>query len=69
MIQDGAVTDIVNIQHEVDVKEKFFDSIFLGGCQFSSITCVSNHAGKITDFNIWSRGFSVKEMIDWTSCK
>jgi hypothetical protein len=25
--------------------------------------------GSLTDFNIWNRSLSYKEMVDWTTCK
>ncbi len=48
--------------------EDFLDHVYLGRCLKPDPVC-SGPEGEITDFNMWRRALTEKEMADWTSCK
>lgn len=47
---------------KIDIPTDFLDHIYVG-------CCTGNHQGMITDFNLWDKSLSTKEMEDWTNCR
>ena len=55
----------------VDIPERFLQHIYIGSCSYINLKnfgC-SSPEGLITDFNIWDKFLSTKELEDWTTCK
>jgi hypothetical protein len=51
----------------VTIPSSFLQNTYLGMCSYEG-GC-SGPEGQISDFNVWDRALSEKEMIDWTTCR
>jgi len=52
----------------VTIDHNFYEGTYLGGCPEGVVGC-SIPGGQITDFNIWNVSKTIKELMEWTSCK
>ena len=55
----------------IEIPENILDHLYLGQSrEFESGSKSNyNHGGSITNFNMWNKALSKKEMIDWTQCR
>lgn len=47
----------------------FLSKVYIGRCSFDFKQTCSTPEGQLTDFNMWDRALSLKEMEDWTTCQ
>ena len=71
VVKNGNVSNLDRIDNHVQhvfLPDNLLDLIYIGRCVNKKDSC-SQHAGDITDVNLWNRALSLQEMIDWTSCQ
>ena len=69
ILQDGHETNIDFVDKEISVESLNFEvlgSIYFGRRAFKGN---SEHAGKLSDINIWDYALSKEEMTLWTTCQ
>ena len=70
--QDGKTLNIDMsdpVLKNFQIPKDLLNNTHIGRCSFDFMGGCSNPGGQLSDFNIWSRALTAKEMQDWTSCK
>ncbi len=71
-LQDGRTLNVNFTDPQlvnVSIPADFLSKVYLGRCAYDYINTCSLPGGQISDFNVWSRALTEKEMQDWTTCR
>ncbi|XP_059095252.1 uncharacterized protein LOC131890013 isoform X2 [Tigriopus californicus] len=69
---NGRFTNVNGVDHRLEkikLPSDLLQKIYLGRCPWNFTDPCSKHNGMFTDFNLWDRPLSPKEILDWTGCR